>query len=270
MGNRRIGRKRLEATLKNLNATKPDSTGSRSGLRGLEIPAFEIQPSKYYGLHDDFTALSAGTGVTVDGDMASTHGGQIWLADVGGTNDTITLVSSETGGVVKIHTGDTENDTTALTAANASFTLDAANARKLWFETRIKANDITDLSIFVGLASAAGAIETDAGGENWEDALGFYIVEGAASQDIVVLGASGDTEATTSLSTDLGNSYVVLSLHFDGTQVEAYVNGVLTATITSGLPNDGTVLFPTISASTRDAGGGDDLFCDYVRVCQER
>tara|TARA_Y100001938_G_C8044500_1_gene408069 strand:+ start:251 stop:1063 length:813 start_codon:yes stop_codon:yes gene_type:complete len=270
MGNRRIGRKRLEHALKNLNGTTPDSTGSRSGLRGVEIPAFELQPSKYYGLFDDFVSLSAGTGVTVDGDMASTHGGQVWLADVGGTNDTITLVSSETAGVVKIHTGDTDNDTTTLTAANASFAIDAASARKLWFETRIKANDITDLSIFVGLASANGAIETDAAGQNWEDALGFYIVEGAASQDIVVLGASGDTETTTSLSTDLGNAYVVLSLHFNGTSVEAYVNGTLKATITSGLPNDGTVLFPTISASTRDNGGGDDFFCDYVRICQER
>ena len=270
MGNRRIGRKRLESVLKNLNATNQDDTGSRSGLKAFEMPAFELQPSKYFGLFDDFTSISAGTGTTVDGDMASTHGGQVWLADVGGTNDTITLVKEETGGVVEIHTGDTDDDTTTLTAANATFAIDAASARKLWFECRIKANDITDLSIFVGLASAAGAVETDAEGNDWEDAIGFYVVEGAASQDINVLVAKGDTEASTSLSTDLGNSYVILSYYFDGSILHAYVNGELKASINSGLPNDGTIIYPTISASTRDGGGGDNLYCDYVRVCMER
>ena len=270
MGNRRIGRKRLESALKKLNATNQDTAGSRSGLKAFDMPAFELQPSKYFGLFDDFTSISAGTGVTVDGDMASTHGGQVWLADVGGSNDTITLVKEETGGVVEIHTGDTDNDTTTLTAANSTFALDAASARKIWFECRIKANDITDLSIFVGLASAGGVIETDAAGENWEDAVGFYVVEGAASQDIVLLSAKGDTETSTSLSTNLGNSYVILSWYFDGSSVHAYVNGQLKASVTSNLPNDGTIIYPTISASTRDNGGGDNLFCDYVRVCMER
>ena len=270
MGNRRLGRKRLEAVLKNLNATKADSTGSRSGLTGFEMPAFELQPSKYTGLFDDFHAISGGTGTDVDGDMASTHGGQVWLADVGGTNDTITLVKEETGGVVEIHTGDTDNDTTTLTAPNSTFALDAASARKVWWECRIKANDITDLAIFVGLASNDGGIVTDAAGDDWTDSVGFYISEGGTSADIQLLTSVGDTETSTSLSTDLGNAYVTLSYYFDGSKVHAYVNGDLKASTASNLPNDGTILFPTISASTRDNGGGDNLFCDYVRVCMER
>jgi hypothetical protein len=270
MGNRRIGRKRLEAVLKRLNATTPDETGSRSGLKAFEMPAFELQPSKYVGFFDDFMSISAGTGVTVDGDMASTHGGQSWLADVGGTNDTITLVKEEAGGVVEIHTGDTDNDTTTLTAGNATFVLDTSNSRKIWFECRIKANDITDLAIFVGLASNNEAIVTDAVGDDWTDAVGFYINEGAASQDIQLLTAVGDSETSTSLSTDLGNSYVILSYYFDGSQVHAYVNGVLKASVGSTLPQDDTTIYPTISASTRDGGGGDNLYCDYVRICMER
>jgi hypothetical protein len=256
MGNRRLGRRRLESVLKRLNAQEQDDSGSRSGLQGFHMPAFELAPAKYTGLFDDFHAISGGTGTAVDGDMAGTHGGQVWLADVGGSNDAITLVKEETGGVVEIHTGDTDNDTTTLTAPNSTFALDAASARKIWFECRIKANDITDLSIFVGLASNDGAVVTDGAGANWTDSVGFYISEGAASQDIQLLSAVGDTETNTSLSTDLGNAYVILSWYFDGTNVHAYVNG--------------TIVFPTISASTRDNGGGDNLFCDYVRVCMER
>ena len=56
MGNRRIGRKRLESVLKQLNATNASDTGSRSGLTGFQMPAFEIQPSKYFGFFDDFLA----------------------------------------------------------------------------------------------------------------------------------------------------------------------------------------------------------------------
>ena len=63
---------------------------------------------------------------------------------------------------------------------------------------------------------------------------------------------------------------MILGWYFDGTSVHAYVNGVLKASVTSNLPNDGTIIYPTISASTRDSGGGDNLFCDYVRVCMER
>ena len=270
MGNRRIGRKRLESALKQLNATTPDTTGSRSGLKGFEMPVFEAQVSKYFGFFDDFLAISAGTEATVDGNMASTFGGQAWLADVGGTNDAITLVKEEPGGVVEIHTGDTDDDTTTLTAANSTFQLDAASARKIWFETRIKVDVMTDLAIFVGLASVDEAIVTDAVGDDWTDAVGFYINEGAASQDIQLLTAVGNTETSTSLSTDLGNSYVILGFYYDGTQVHAYVNGVLKASTSSNLPADATTILPTISASTRDGGGGDNLYCDYVRVCMER
>ena len=272
MGNRRLGRKRLMSALKKLNEHQPDGTGSRSGLKGLEIPAWELQPVKYFGFWDDFMAVNANEGVAASGDMAqATAVNQgVWNADIGGSSDTITLDNTIAGGVVKLLSGTADNDNCMLQAVNSCFTLDASSPREIWFECRIKANDITGLGIYVGLQSKGGALQDDAAGDDFTDSVGFYVNEGAASQDIQLLTAVGNTETSTSLATNLGNSFVILSFHFDGTSVHAYVNGVKKASTASNLPTDGTMIWPTISASTRDGGGGDTLFVDYIRVCQQR
>ena len=271
MGNRRIGRKRLETALRTLNAQGPDTAGSRSGLRGIDIPAYEIQFSKYFGFFDDFLAVMGSADLAVSEDMAQATAISTghWDAVIGGTNDAITLNSTtEPGGVCIMNTGDSDNEVTHLHAPVSPFTLDAASARKIWFETRVKLEDVDKTGIFIGLCSANEAVETDI--DNIEDGVGFYMQAGDASTALKLNTSVGDSETATDVATTLADdTYAILSWYFDGTSVHAYVNGTLKSSTASTLPTDGTMLYPSIIVSA-EGTGAKDVSIDYIRVCQER
>tara|TARA_Y100000593_G_scaffold35688_2_gene69668 strand:- start:26 stop:850 length:825 start_codon:yes stop_codon:yes gene_type:complete len=272
---KRLGRKYVESMLKRLNATSADTAGSRSGLKGFDMPAWELQPAKYWGFMDDFLIARGALADNADGaltdDVGDSGSETVWRTNVDGSSDTITLDNSVTGGVLNILNGTSDNDETHMTALNHGFAFDASNPRKIWLECRIKTSDISGTGFFVGLASAGGNEETD--GNDLEDACGFYVVDGAASEDLTLLTAKGDTETATSLShTVVDTTWLVASFYFDGSSIKAYVNGSLKATIssgTSGFPNDGTIVFPAIHVAAREAGA-NTISIDYMRICMER
>ena len=275
MGSRRIGRKRLESLLKQLDGTSANIAGSRAGVSGFQMPPWQLMPAKYYGFQDDFDSVNANLGLAADGDMAQNtainYG--VWRSNVDGTSDTIALDNSEVGGVVKITTGTSDNEETRLTAINSGFAIDASNSRELWMTTRFKTNDADLIGLFVGLASDNGAEETSIltdGGGATEDAIGAYMLDGAASTDLTVLTAVGDSETVTSLSTTVAdNTYITVAMYFNGSNLQVYVNGVLKATVSATLPADGTVLFPAIHAASR-SGAAKTLSVDYMVICAER
>ena len=276
MGNRRLGRKRLDAMLKKLNATKADDTGDRAGGQGFDMPAFELMPSKYFGLFDDFLAVNGNRGLAADGDLAQAtainYG--VWRTAIGGTSDAISLDNSQTGGVMAILHGTSDNEATFMTAINHVFKFDttSATARKIWLECRMKTSDISGTGFFIGLASAGGAEETDADGADMEDSVGFYVADGAASEDLTLLTSEDDNETATSLSTTVADdTWMTLAYYFDGYEVVAYVNGTRKAAVArggTGFP-DGTVLFPYINVAARE-GAANTVSVDYIRVCMER
>jgi len=276
MGNRRLGRKRLESALKKLNATAADSSGSRSGLTGFDMPAFELQPSKYFGYFDDFLSVNGNVGIAADGDMAqATAINQgVWRTNVEGTSDTITLDNAYTGGVLEILGGTGDNEETHMTAINTGFAIDAASSRKLWFECRIQNSDADLTGWFVGLASDDGAEETSIltdGGGATEDAIGFYVIAGDAATDINLITAKGDTETLTDTGVDVADdTWMNLAYYWDGNMVHAYVNGALKVSTSSNVPNDGTIIFPAIHFAQRVDAAADTLRIDYVRICMER
>ena len=293
MGNRRLGRKRLDAALRRLNAGLNDSTGSRTGQKGFDMPAYELMPSKYFGFFDDFMGTSTGaTDAAADADLAGSIGADSstslfasWRTNVGGTSDTISLDNAYSGGVLKILGGTADNDETHMTSINSGFQLDSSNGRKLWFEARIAVGDADKTGWFVGLASDNGAEETSIltdGGGATEDAIGFYVIAGDAAVDINVITAVGDSEtltdtgvnvgdATITGGTSTGDNWLTLSLYFDGSSLHSYVNGALKNTIASTLPTTATtVIFPSIHLAARVGSAADTLHVDYVRVCQER
>ena len=270
MGNRRMGRKRLESLLKQLDGTSADATGSRAGQAGFQMPPWQLMPAKYYGFQDDFDSVNGNVGVAADGDMAqaSAVNQGVWRVNVDGTNDEVALDNSATGGVVNITTGTTDNEETHMTAINSGFAIDASNSRQLWMSTRFKVNDASLIGIFVGLASAAGAEETEIG--NLQDAIGAYMLDGSASVDLTALTAVGDSETVTSLATNvLDATYVTVSMHYNGSVLDVYVNGVKKASVSANLPADGTILFPAIHAASR-SGASKILSVDYMVICQER
>ena len=272
MGNRRMGRKRLESMLKQLNATKASSTGSRAGQTGFDMPAFELQPSKYWGFMDDFLIARGSLADNADGaltdDVGDSGSETVWRTNVDGSSDTITLDNGLTGGILEILHGTGDDEETHMTALNHGFALDASNARKVWWTCRIKTSDISGTGFFIGLASANGSEETD--GNDLEDSVGFYVVDGAASTDLTLLTSVGDSETATSLSTAVADdTWLTLSWYFNGSSVVAYVNGTKKATVESSLPEDGTILFPAIHAAARE-GAANTISVDYVRCAMER
>jgi len=270
MGNRRIGRKRLKSVLKKLNATSADSTGSRSGQTGFDMPAYELQPAKYFGFFDDFLTPMGSVGLAQDEDLAQATAidSLVWRTNVDGSSDTITLDNAYTGGVMEILHGTSDNEETHMTAINAGFAFDASSPRKLWLTCRIQTSDISGTGFFIGLASAAGSEETD--GNDLEDSCGFYVVDGAASTDLTLLTSVGDSETSTSLSTAVADdTWMTLSWYFNGSEVAAYVNGTKKATTALNLPTDGTIVFPAIHAAARE-GAANTIRVDYIRICMER
>ena len=276
MGNRRLGAKRLETVLKRMNALAADTAGSRAGQTGFDMPAYELQPSKYFGFFDDFLVANGATGLAVDEDMAQATAidNVVWKTTVGGTSDTITLDNAQTGGVVAILHGTGDDEATFMTAINHAFAFDASSPRKLWLTCRIKTDDISGTGFFIGLASGtAGATEeTDAEGNDIEDSCGFYVADGAASTDLTLLTSEDDNETATTLSTAVADdTWMTLSYYFNGSDIKAYVNGSLKATVSrggTGFP-DGTILFPYISAAARESAA-NTISVDYIRICMER
>jgi hypothetical protein len=270
MGNRRIGRKRLESALKQLNATTPDTAGSRSGLKGFEMPAFELQPGKYFGIFDDFLKVSSsqGNAVNEDAAQATSIDSDLWTVNIGGTSDAVAIDSTKTGGVLKFTLGSSAGEETQIQALGAGWAVDAASARKIWFETRLQLDDVSGAGFFVGLASNNGGEEVTMI-DSLEDGLGFICATGAAPS-INTIGAKGNTETQTDTGVDIADAtYVTLSYYFDGTTAHFYVNGDLKVSTTSNLPNDGTILFPSVEFTA--VGTDQDVtYLDYVRCCMER
>ena len=274
MGNRRLGRKRLESVLKQLDGTSADSTGSRAGKAGFQMPPWQLMPAKYFGWMDDFlfspASLVDNADAALTDDVGDAAGGNVWRTNIDGTSDAISLDNSQTGGVVNILHGTGDNEETHMTALNHGFTLDASNARELWMTCRLKTSDANATGIYIGLASDNGAEETSVSGGGLEDGVGFYLADGAASEVITLLTAVGDSETVTSLTDSFVDAtYVTLSLYFDGSSVQAYVNGVLRATVSSTLPTDGTIMFPAIHVAARE-GAANTVSIDYMSVCMER
>lgn len=167
-----------------------------------------------------------------------------------------------------LHTGDSDNDVTHMHAPVTPFVLDAANSRKVWWETRLKLETVANTGIFIGLCSANGAVETDI--DNIEDGVGFYMKAGDASTALKLNTSVGDSETATDVDTVLAdNTYINLAFYFNGTVVEAYVNGILKASASATLPTDGTILFPSIIVSA-EGTGSKNISVDYMTCCMER
>ena len=262
---KRLGRKRLESVLKQLNRTNPDTAGSRQGKRAFEMPPWQLMPAKYFGLFDDFMAVSGVTDLTQDDNFTAA-----------GTSPAVTLDNAEVGGAVKIVAGTADDDVARLFAVNCPFELDASNARQVWMEARLKLSDVDATGFFFGLAGVGTSgddnVETAilASTPSLADGVGFQIVDGTAAETIATITAVGDAETVTQSDVTLTDgTYVILSMYFDGSTAHFYINGELKLSTSSNLPTDGTNIAPHIEF-IQQTGDSDSLHVDYVNYCMER
>tara|TARA_B100001250_G_C19769856_1_gene776591 strand:+ start:786 stop:1559 length:774 start_codon:yes stop_codon:yes gene_type:complete len=257
MGTKRLGQARLETLAK--------SMGKRDG--GIPIPQASQSPNKYHELWDEFDTCDISTAAAVTAGATAGHASK-WLSTIAG-GCSVLLDIALPGGQVKLLTDNTDNDVINLQAPGAGFKF--ANSKKLWFETRIALADVDKSGLFVGLASNSGAADPSVQAE-YIDAVGFGMVDGAASTALnhVVAKSSDETNASLDTATALTDgTYVVLSIYWDGSSLFFYVDGTLVSQpAVTNLPDD-VVVNPTIEFATRN-GAIEHMHVDYIRVVQER
>ena len=194
---------------------------------------------------------------------------------------TISNIATDPNGVLKLATT-TDNETVAIQVLGA---LDTAgqfvltSGKKSWWETRIKAKNITDakFGLFCGFVEpgtlAQDGVMTTTGTLQDKDYIGFLRVEADGDKlDTVHRKASGAAVVIQADAVSLvADTYIKVGAYCDGTTVTFYANGeALTSTCllaTATVPTGEEMAFQFIL----NAGHGDDCdaHIDWVRVARE-
>lgn len=240
-------------------------------------------PNVGYAFFDDF--LSA----MQDPTTAKIYGNYYCL-DTG--DSTLTANASVGGEIQLLVTTDNEDCGIRLGNGSAPFVISdtAANAKKLWFECRVKkslvANDLA--GVFVGLAAEdalAANFLADAGTDFANnDYFGFWFNEAAGTNVKLVYGITGQDPTTptglTALDVIAADTYVKLGFVYDpaadaAKKIKIFVNGLEYGTGVSAT-NIATATFPDGEEMTPmfylSAGGNSDFTAtmDWWRVAQLR
>lgn len=169
---------------------------------------------------------------------------------ISGTSATVAPVLAQTGGEVVITCTGSANGEAYLGDAIklGSFAQIISNSpNPLWYETRIKTNDITNGVIFAGLAKssdvAAGAwVDTTLVPATTVSALGFRTLVATPSRlDVFYMDDATAIVYATGAATLVAGTYVKLGIRFDGNAIGGgknlchfFVNGAEIAQVTTG------------------------------------
>lgn len=148
-------------------------------------------------------------------------------------------------------------------------------------EARVKASQIANtkggwfLGLMVMSAAPTGDLIVDAGTLQTEGAIGFQNKEGDGDIIDLVYDTTGQSqnEHDDDYHTLVADTYVVLGLHYNGTTIQGYINGVATGTAISAADiaaadfPAGLVMVPVFCLKNADA---DDVTVtlDWIRVAQ--
>ena len=175
------------------------------------------------------------------------------------------LLADTRNGVLVLTSNNQENDGTQIQLGNST-TGEAwapAAGKNLWFETYIASNDADQNDIFVGLHVQDTTIIAGLG----VDYIGFQILDASASINCLSCASSVvTTSSAVATATDAG--WVKLGFKVTGTsKIEFYVNEVLKATHTTGIP---TALMQLSLAHLSGEADNNTLSIDYVIAAQDR
>jgi hypothetical protein len=211
------------------------------------IDAFGVNVCKFL---EDFVATP----------FASTDtpaGWTVTLVESGAGESTVALTDGA-GGLLLITTDAAENDGVNMQVTKEAFKL--ASGKPCYFGIRFKISESTESDFFVGLAIT----DTDILGAV-TDSIGFKKVDGATT---IQFELNKDSTATAgNVGTAVADTYVTLEFYFDGTNVDAFVDGVLqTRLAQTNLPND-EELTPSIQFLTGSANART-MTIDWIRCIQ--
>ncbi len=154
------------------------------------------------------------------------------VVEAGAGGDSTATHGTESGGTLLLTTDNAENDGVSLQLLGESFEL--TSDQQLYFGTKLKINDVDQTDVFAGLAIVDTAI---LGGVT--DRIGFQSLDGTAAIGVMLEKDSTETLDATSPGNLADDTYSTLEFHFDGTNVEFFVDGSSVATpAVTNLPDD--------------------------------
>lgn len=216
---------------------------------------------------------------------------QPWIPTTAITNGAVANTPSnwqaaiiDSGATIAVNTTAALGATGALTLADATAsegaafygqkTIQLTAGKKLWMEARFRTDDVTDNAINFGLASLTAVTNPE---DLWLTAqdtfVSYGIVDGSAltvmSADKSNAGVTSDTATTNAL---VVNTWHVLAIYYDGSNMYGFVDGnkaVGPFSATSKIPT-GTALAPFFGHINGNGAGGNVVVVDYIRIVSER
>lgn len=190
-----------------------------------------------------------------------------WTATEVGTS--LQVLTDLRNGVLRLTSGGTENDGTQLQLGGSGDSetvgecFAPAAGKNLYFETRIKSDDVTQHDFFLGLHIQDTAIIASLGA----DYIGFMTDDGDALLDIRnAAGSSVSTEA--GVATLVNDTWITLGFKVTGvSKIEWYVNNALVSTTTLNITAE---LMKLSIAQLTGEGNAASLDIDYIVVAQDR
>jgi hypothetical protein len=180
------------------------------------------------------------------------------LVEAGAGESTVTLADAS-GGAVILTTDANEDDGVNLQLKGESFGF-STSQKATYFGCRLQASEATQSDFLVGLCITDTTL---LGGMT--DGVYFRKVDGSTSVAFVTEKDSTETE-TTGVLTFAVDTYYVLEFYFDGSSIEAFVDGVRVAQHTTNIPDDELVT-PSVHFLT-GAAAVETMQIDWVRAIQ--
>lgn len=183
------------------------------------------------------------------------------LVEGGGGESTVALVQGSDSGELLLTSDAADNDGINLQLLGEAFKF--AGNLPLYFGIKLKANEATQDDFLVGLCIT----DTDLLG-GMTDGTYFRKVDGSTSVSFVCEKNSAETEVS-SVLTFAANTYYVLEFTYDGTSINAYVDGTLVATVAASNANvcNDEYLTPSIHFLTGEAVL-HTMTIDWIRTVQ--
>jgi len=271
----KTGLKKLTAVI-DANFANVES-GASTSVPWYDVPMPEVPGTHYTYMEDFFSAgyianaadtNTAGLTILKGGKFSEAADQAAWLVSVtDGDSDegeTIKVADDVAGGELQITCNDKADDAVQCQLNGEAFAVTAT--KDLWYETKIKIEDVSEDTVFVGLTPA----DTDPLGSLGNDFIGFYVDQSTNMTFQMAKNGAIVTNTPTVVIAD--DTAVTLGFYADGStgNVYVYANGALVKTYTSttNLPND-EVLSPQMAILTTDTGG-DALKVDYLKIIAER
>lgn len=232
-----------------------------------------LDPALAISFFDDFLNLP----------MDDTTGNPVawrWASDTATGGITLAKLA---GGVVNVACGGVDNNESYIqagglgSATNAPFDITDVSGKPLWFEARVKAVEVADVGIFVGLAeegaSAANFLTDNSGVVADKDAIGFKILTASpAAWDTHWKKAGQVLGGAAAVAVNAGDWHT-FGFVFDGVStVTFHVDRVAHATVatTSAATFPSAQLMAPIIAIKTGEGTAKSVQVDYIKVVQVR